>query len=656
MPTQTTASLLPVAINQTALSLAQTMFGDGITVLSASYQGDARSAGIYTNGDTISPGAVPSASGVILSTGLASQFTNSSGVANQSSSTTSDTAGINGDAAMNAVAGMATYDAAIFNASFTSTGDELTMRLVFGSEEYLEWVKSGYNDAVGIWVNGQRVMLSLGDGSISIDNINTTQNENLYRDNAAGTLNTEMDGLTRVLTLKAPLLVGQTNTIRIAIADAGDASYDSALLIVADSVQSALIAQDDAFSVTGFGHTNVNLLANDTTAGRAGVHITAINDMAIAVGQTVTLTTGDAVRLESNGTVTFQSAGLDGAVSFSYTMTDAAGVSDTAFVTMDPQAVDGTGGNDSMLVKFRDAQGNTIDGSDGNAEAIYGYGGHDKIFAGLGDDFVYGGTGNDFMRAGAGNDLLVGADGADVLDGEAGVDTMEGGAGNDVYYIDAAGDVITEAANSGYDKVISKLSHNLGDTTDELWLRVGSAALDGQGNALDNKIVGNELANHLSGLGGKDRIIGGLGADSITGGLGNDLLFGEAGDDLIEGGDGADKLFGGAGHDALYGGAGADTLAAGAGGGDIDGGAGSDILGAGAGADVFHFAAGSGFDRLSKFDADADRLVFHGMQADDLTMVQHGSRTVISWGAADKLVISNWHPDLAHDSMPFDFI
>lgn len=656
MPTQTTASLLPVAINQTALALAQTMFGEGITVVSASYQGDGRSAGIYTNGDTISPGAVPSASGVILSTGLATDFTNDSGNANQSSSTTTDTTGVNGDALMNGVAGMATYDAAIFNASFTSTGDELSMRLVFGSEEYLEWVNSGFNDAVGIWVNGQRVMLSLGDGSISIDTINTTNNANLYHDNTSGSLNSEMDGLTRVLTLKAPLLAGQTNTIRIAIADAGDAAYDSALLIVADSVQSALLAKDDAFSVTGFGHTNVNLLNNDMTVGRGAVHISAINDIAVAPGGVVNLNAGDAVRLEANGTVTFLSAGLNGAVTFSYTMTDASGTADTAFVTIDPQAVDGTAGDDSMLVKFRDTQGNTIDGNDGDAEAIFGYAGHDKIFAGLGNDHLDGGVGNDFMRSGLGNDKLVGADGADVLDGELGVDTMEGGAGNDVYYIDNIGDSIIEAAASGYDKVIAKLSHVLGDTLEELWLRAGTLATDGTGNALANKMVGNELANHLSGLGGNDTIIAGAGNDSVTGGTGADLLFGKIGDDLLDGGDGADKLLGGDGQDILIGGAGNDTLVAAAGGDDLTGGAGNDILGAGTGADQFHFSTGAGVDRIVGFDATADHLVFHGLVASDLDISQIGTRTIISWGTADKVVISNWLPDLAVDPLPFDFI
>ena len=125
-------------------------------------------------------------------------------------------------------------------------------------------------------------------------------------------------------------------------ADAGDATYDSALLIVADSVQSALIAQDDSFSVTGFGHVTRDLIANDTTAGRTGVHISAINDIAVTAGSVVTLNSGDAVRLEADGRVTVLSAGINGPVTFSHTITDAAGVSDSAFVTFDPLAVDGT--------------------------------------------------------------------------------------------------------------------------------------------------------------------------------------------------------------------------------------------------------------------------------------------------------------------------
>jgi hypothetical protein len=79
------ATELPIQTGVDASTLAQTMFGPGIQVVSATYTGDPLSAGIYTNGDTIAPDATPSDSGVILSTGRADDFTNTSGEANQSS-------------------------------------------------------------------------------------------------------------------------------------------------------------------------------------------------------------------------------------------------------------------------------------------------------------------------------------------------------------------------------------------------------------------------------------------------------------------------------------------------------------------------------------------------------------------------------------------
>lgn len=633
-----TASVLPVVTNVTAMQMADTIFGDGVTVLSASYRGDPRSAGIYTNGLAVSPGAVPSASGVILSTGLATSFTNSSGDPNISSSTTGMMAGINNDPGMNGIAGVATYDGAFFDASFRPVGDTLTMRLVFGSEEYLEWVNSGYNDAIGIWVNGVKLSLALGDGNVSIDNINTTSNPNLFVNNLGDVVNTEMDGLTMVLTLKAPVLVGQVNTIRIGIADAGDASYDSNLLIVADSVQTALIATDDAVSITTKGQTTVNLKVNDMTVGRTDVQITHLNDVVVTAGQTVTLATGDQLRLNANGTVTVTSTRDSSPVTFSYTITDALGTADTAFVTLTPSAVDGTAGNDSMHVGYVDGQANRIDGADGQAEVIMGYGGNDKITAGFGDDDIHGGTGSDFIRAGQGNDLIVGGDGHDVLDGQAGADAMQGGAGNDVYYIDNAGDAILEAGGSGYDRVRSTLSHSLGDGFEELVLIANSAASDGTGNALNNKIVGNANANILSGGAGTDTLFGGNGDDRLLGGLGNDSLYGGAGVDVLYGNDGDDRIYGGAGGDELFGGAGRDTLVAGADGDVLFGGAGNDLFSGGFGADVFHFVAGDGRDAIKGFSVGIDEIDLGG--ATNAALTVRGNRATITYGDGDVIVLT----------------
>ena len=243
------ATELPIDTTASAMQMAEAMFGSGIQIVDATYVGDPVSSGIYSQGDTVAPEVTPSDTGVIFSTGRVTDFTNSTGEANHVAYTSSDTAGINNDHDLNAIAGSNTYDAAIFNANFIPDGSTLTMQIVFSSEEYLEYVGSGFNDAVGIWVNGQQATLTVGDGDISIDNINPTHNGNLYVDNAKDQFNTEMDGFTVTLTLKATVIPGQVNHIKIAIADGGDASYDSNLLIAGDSIQTAVVAVDDSFTV-----------------------------------------------------------------------------------------------------------------------------------------------------------------------------------------------------------------------------------------------------------------------------------------------------------------------------------------------------------------------------------------------------------------------
>lgn len=73
------ASELAINIGASATAMAQEIFGDGVTVVGATYSGDSRSSGIYSGGDTTSPGVTPGDSGVIFSTGRAQDFTNSSG-------------------------------------------------------------------------------------------------------------------------------------------------------------------------------------------------------------------------------------------------------------------------------------------------------------------------------------------------------------------------------------------------------------------------------------------------------------------------------------------------------------------------------------------------------------------------------------------------
>ena len=82
-----------------ATTLADSIFGDGIQVVSATLSGATGQAGTYTGGETTSGGVVPSDSGVILSTGNVTDFTTSgTGTNTNTSAGTSTNHGGAGDA------------------------------------------------------------------------------------------------------------------------------------------------------------------------------------------------------------------------------------------------------------------------------------------------------------------------------------------------------------------------------------------------------------------------------------------------------------------------------------------------------------------------------------------------------------------------------
>ena len=327
-----TGAELTYNINATALQMANSIFGDGVTVTAATYTGANNSSAIYTNGQ-LSPGVVPGTSGVILSTGNAADFTQSNGDPNRAAGTSTDTSGQNGVAQFNTVAGAQTFDASYMDVTFVPTGNVMTMQFVLSSEEYPEYANAQFNDVVGIWINGNFVSLSVGSGVAGVTNINGTNQPNLFVDNTGDQFNTEMDGFTMTLSLTIPVNPGVANTIRIGIADTGDATYDSNLLIAADSVQTVLVARDDAVTMTRSESETINVLGNDAhTAGT--LVITHINGVPVIAGQTITLPSGQQVTLNANGTFTIKGDGQTEAPSFTYTVRDGLGHTDTAIVTI----------------------------------------------------------------------------------------------------------------------------------------------------------------------------------------------------------------------------------------------------------------------------------------------------------------------------------
>lgn len=109
---------------------------------------------------------------------------------------------------------------------------------------------------------------------------------------------------------------------------------------------------------------------------------------------------------------------------------------------------------------------------------------------------------------------------------------MTGGSGNDTYFVDSASDSVTELLSEGTDTVQSTVNFTLVDNLENLTL-TGSSNL-GNGNELNNTIVGSNAASTLDGKAGTDRITGGSANDTLIGGLGDDTLDGGIGSDWVD--------------------------------------------------------------------------------------------------------------------------
>jgi hypothetical protein len=230
---QAAVGLAPVATSDpggpTPLQLAQALVGAGVVVSNVTYTGAPEAAGTFTGGEDI----IGFEDGIILSTGHVLTVVGP----NQAPNATT-VHGTDGDEQLNTLSGQTTLDAAVLQFDFVPNDDQIFIEFVFSSEEYNEFVDQGFNDAFAFFVNGSNCARAANNLGVSINTINLSSNSAQYRNNDFGgsTIDTEMDGLTVVLICESSVLPGQTNTMRLAIADAGDASYDSNVFIKGGSL------------------------------------------------------------------------------------------------------------------------------------------------------------------------------------------------------------------------------------------------------------------------------------------------------------------------------------------------------------------------------------------------------------------------------------
>ncbi|MCV6592653.1 MAG: Hint domain-containing protein [Silicimonas sp.] len=325
--------------NASAQAMANAIFGDGVTVNDARLNADPDrdASAIFSNGNGISPGVVPSDTGVILSTGDVRAFTSTGSQSNFRSNTTSSNSGPNNDPLFNALAGGSTFDASYLEVDFTPDPgvNFITMEFVFSSEEYPEYAGSIYNDMVGVWIDGNVVPLAAGTGVASVGNINQSGGINLFKSNTGDQFNTEMDGFTVSMSVTVPVTPGQENTLRIGVADVADSQYDSNLLIAANSVQGTLVAVEDRVLLRPGDSKVVDVQANDLNLTGGIVVITRINDIPVSPGDSVTLNTGQTITLNADGTLSMVGNTASEDVAFTYEVESSTGDTAVGFINVD---------------------------------------------------------------------------------------------------------------------------------------------------------------------------------------------------------------------------------------------------------------------------------------------------------------------------------
>lgn len=234
---------------QTIAQVVQALIGGGVNVSNITYNGVNVAAGTFSGG----LGIIGFDNGIVLSSGNIGSV---DGPNTADNITTNN--GQPGDPQLTTLAGFATFDRTVLEFDFDCPGaTQISFQYVFTSDEYNEFVNTGFNDAFGFFLNGTNIATLPGGAPTTINNVNcnnpfnppTGSNCALYINNdcsdiggggfpCPGNVDTEMDGLTVVLTASGTLLPG-TNHIKLAIADAGDSAFDSNVFIRGQSFSCA---------------------------------------------------------------------------------------------------------------------------------------------------------------------------------------------------------------------------------------------------------------------------------------------------------------------------------------------------------------------------------------------------------------------------------
>ena len=261
----------------TPTQLVQNIFqGSNVYISNVKFNGTTANAtmfndqvGLFSNGATTNIGLN---SGVLLTTGNAQVAIGPNNISSANQLPANPSLGDNDLSLLASVNSSNVKNKAALEFDFIAQGDNINFNFVFASEEYLEWVNSGFNDVFGFFISGPGIIGPYSGGAaniavipnttipISIDTVNNTSNSVYFVNNGDGStpsVNTtiQYDGFTTVLPASAAVQCGETYHIKLAIANISDNLYDSAVFLQAGSFSSNTISKVD---LVAFIDTNNN--------------------------------------------------------------------------------------------------------------------------------------------------------------------------------------------------------------------------------------------------------------------------------------------------------------------------------------------------------------------------------------------------------------
>ncbi len=204
-----------------------------VTPTNITYTGGLGTYGFFDAGNT----NLGVNAGIYLGTGLALEA-----IGPNDQTGASGNSGSPGDMDLDALISFPTNDAAVLEMDIVATGNQLDFSYVFGSEEYPEWVNSGFNDVFAFFISGPGITglqnIAMVPGAIdpvSVNTINEGLNSQYYVDNTGG-MDLQFDGYTTELNASVTVTANETYHIKIAIADASDNVIDSGIFLGIESL------------------------------------------------------------------------------------------------------------------------------------------------------------------------------------------------------------------------------------------------------------------------------------------------------------------------------------------------------------------------------------------------------------------------------------